>query len=86
MFNKKLQDNIKISKRIMSLINSDTDQETIGLLICKDKNYLVVDYAIGGKDKLMAFAEYRLSEMSSEFTNCLPSKEEVESIVSLENK
>jgi predicted nuclease of restriction endonuclease-like (RecB) superfamily len=66
-------------------VKTETDKETIGLLICKDKNSLVVDYAIGGKDKPMAVAEYKLSEMPSEFANCLPSKEEIESAINVEN-
>jgi len=65
-------------------VKTETDKETIGLLICKDKNSLVVDYAIGGKDKPMAVAEYKLSEMSPEFAKCLPSKEEIESITNIE--
>jgi len=65
-------------------VKTETDKETIGLLICKDKNSLVVDYAIGGKDKPMAVAEYKLSEMPSEFANCLPSKEEIESVINIE--
>lgn len=65
-------------------VKTETDKETIGLLICKDKNSLVVDYAIGGKDKPMAVAEYKLSEMPSEFAKCLPSKEEIESVMNVE--
>jgi len=65
-------------------VKTETDKETIGLLICKDKNSLVVDYAIGGKDKPMAVAEYKLSEMPSEFANCLPSKEEIENVMNVE--
>jgi len=64
-------------------VKTETDKETIGLLICKDKNSLVVDYAIGGKDKPMAVAEYKLSEMPSEFANCLPSKEEIQSLINI---
>lgn len=62
-------------------VKTKTDKETIGLLICKDKNSLVVDYAISGKDKPMAIAEYKLSDMPKEVVQYLPSKEELEAVI-----
>lgn len=50
----------------MSIITTDRDKEAFGLLICKDKNSFVVDYATDSKDKPMAVIEYQLSQMPPE--------------------
>ena len=41
-------------------IKADDDKPTIGLLLCKDKNRLVAEYALSGIDKPIGIANYEL--------------------------
>lgn len=63
------------------LLRHPDDQPTIGLLLCKAKNKLVVEYALRGQDKSIAVAEWqtRLTEtLPQEFKGSLPSIAEIE--------
>ena len=55
------------------------DKPTIGLLLCKSKNKVVAEYALGDKTQSLGIAEYKLEESLPEFleTN-LPSIEQIE--------
>lgn len=59
-------------------VKAPEDQLTIGLLLCKSKNKLVVEYALGDKTQPMGIAEYKLQESLPEHleTN-LPSIEQI---------
>lgn len=55
------------------------DAPTIGLLLCKQRNRLVAEYALRGIDSPMGVAEYRLIESLPEaLASSLPSIEELE--------
>lgn len=41
-------------------IKAKDDKPTIGLLLCKNKNRLVAEYALSGINKPIGVAEYRL--------------------------
>jgi hypothetical protein len=41
-------------------VKAQDDQPTIGLLLCKEKNRLVAEYALRGVAKPMGVAEYQL--------------------------
>ena len=60
-------------------IKDPQDQATIGLLLCKSKNKIVAEYALGDKTQPMGIAEYKLAESLPETlkTN-LPSIEQIE--------
>jgi hypothetical protein len=60
-------------------IKSAEDQATIGLLLCKSKNKVVAEYALGDKTQPMGIAEYKLQNSLPEHleTN-LPSIEQIE--------
>ncbi|MBN9341680.1 MAG: DUF1016 family protein [Comamonadaceae bacterium] len=61
-------------------IKSEHDNPTIGLLLCKSKNKLVAEYALGDKTQPMGIAEYKLLEaLPAEFQTSLPSIEQIES-------
>ncbi|MBQ9336180.1 MAG: DUF1016 family protein [Lentisphaeria bacterium] len=60
-----------------------SDTETIGLLICKEKNKVVAEYALKGAAQPLGISEYRLSRLlPDEIKSCLPTIEEIESELS----
>lgn len=60
-------------------MKSEHDNPTIGLLLCKTKNKVVAEYALGDKTQPMGIAEYRLVEsLPAELQTSLPSIEEIE--------
>lgn len=55
------------------------DNPTIGLLLCKSRNKVVAEYALGDKSQPMGIAEYKLLEsLPPELQTSLPSIEQIE--------
>ncbi|MCC7276823.1 MAG: DUF1016 family protein [Chromatiaceae bacterium] len=60
-------------------VKSEQDNPTIGLLLCKSKNKIVAEYALGDKTQPMGIAEYKLLEsLPAELQTSLPSIEQIE--------
>ena len=60
-------------------VKSEHDNPTIGLLLCKSKNKIVAEYALGDKTQPMGVAEYKLLEsLPAELQTSLPSIEQIE--------
>jgi len=60
-------------------IKAEHDQPTIGLLLCKSKNKVVAEYALGDKTQPMGVAEFKLLEsLPAELQTGLPSIEQIE--------
>jgi predicted nuclease of restriction endonuclease-like (RecB) superfamily len=60
-------------------VKSEHDGPTIGLLLCKSKNKVVAEYALGDKTQPMGIAEYKLLEsMPAELQTGLPTIEQIE--------
>jgi predicted nuclease of restriction endonuclease-like (RecB) superfamily len=60
-------------------VKSEHDNPTIGLLLCKSKNKIVAEYALGDKTQPMGIAEYKLLEsLPAELQTSLPSIEQIE--------
>ncbi len=60
-------------------IKDERDNPTIGLLLCKTKNKVVAEYALGDRGQPMGIAEYRLLEsLPAELQTSLPSIEQIE--------
>ena len=60
-------------------MKSEHDNPTIGLLLCKSKNKIVAEYALGDKTQPMGVAEYKLLEsLPAELQTSLPSIEQIE--------
>ncbi|HEX5337658.1 MAG TPA: PDDEXK nuclease domain-containing protein [Gallionella sp.] len=60
-------------------VKSAQDNPTIGLLLCKSKNKVVAEYALGDKTQPMGIAEYKLLEsLPEELQTSLPSIELIE--------
>ncbi len=60
-------------------IKLEQDNPTIGLLLCRTKNKVVAEYALGDKTQPMGIAEYRLIEsLPADLQSSLPSIEAIE--------
>ena len=60
-------------------VKSEHDNPTLGLLLCKSKNKVVAEYALGDKTQPMGVAEYKLLEsLPAELQSSLPSIEQIE--------
>ena len=60
-------------------VKDEHDNPTIGLLLCKSKNKIVAEYALGDKTQPMGIAEYKLLEsLPPELQSNLPSIEQIE--------
>jgi predicted nuclease of restriction endonuclease-like (RecB) superfamily len=60
-------------------VKSEHDNPTIGLLLCKSKNKVVAEYALGDKSQPMGIAEYKLLDaLPAELQTSLPSIEAIE--------
>lgn len=60
-------------------IKSEHDTATIGLLLCKNKNKVVAEYALADKSQPMGIAEFKLLEsMPIDLKTQLPSIEDIE--------
>lgn len=60
-------------------VKSEHDNPTIGLLLCKSKNKVVAEYALGDKNQPMGIAEYKLLDsLPAELQTSLPSIEQIE--------
>ena len=60
-------------------VKTEQDNPTIGLLLCKSKNKVVAEYALGDKAQPMGIAEYKLLEsLPADLQTSLPSIEQIE--------
>lgn len=60
-------------------VKAQHDNPTIGLLLCKSKNEVVAEYALGDKSQPMGIAEYKLTQsLPTELQTSLPSIEQIE--------
>lgn len=60
-------------------VKAEQDNSTIGLLLCKSKNKVVAEYALGDKTQPMGIAEYKLLESLPEpLQTNLPSIKQIE--------
>jgi predicted nuclease of restriction endonuclease-like (RecB) superfamily len=61
------------------------DHPTIGLLLCKQQNRLVAEYALSGMDKPIGVAEYQLlRDLPEPLANALPSIADIEAELSFD--
>ena len=69
------------------LLRHPDDQPTIGLLLCRGNNKLVVEYALSGLDKSIAVADWKTQiteSLPAEFRGSLPTVAEIEAELSNE--
>lgn len=61
------------------VLRRDGDSPTVGLLICKSKNDVMVQYALEGYAQPLGISEYELSKLyPADFKSTLPSIEDIE--------
>ena len=64
-------------------MKTEQDNPTIGILICKDKDDVVAEYALDDISQPIGIAEYKLTKvLREEFKSSLPTVEEIESELS----
>jgi len=60
-----------------------TDQPSIGLILCEDKNKIVAEYALRGMDKSIGVSAYQLTRaLPKKLQSALPSIEQIEAELS----
>ena len=60
-------------------LKKDTDNPTIGLLLCKNKNNLIAEYSLKDMSKPMGISEYKISSvLPEELSEHLPSVEDIQ--------
>lgn len=60
------------------LVKDSTDKPTIGILLCKSKNNVVVDFALHDMRKPMDVSEYQYTQLPDEVQKAIPSAQEIE--------
>lgn len=62
------------------ILKTEQDSPTIGLLLCREKNKLIAEYALKDMTKPIGVSEYKLfEELPEEFEDTLPTIEDLES-------
>ena len=61
------------------ILKKDTDNPSIGLLLCKSKNDLVAEYSLRDMSKPIGISEYKItSSLPEEYEKQLPSVEDIQ--------
>jgi hypothetical protein len=61
-------------------VKDKTDNPTIGLILCEDKNHITVEYAIEGINKPMGISQFKLdSQLPEQLKAYLPTSEKLTS-------
>ena len=62
-----------------NMLRKEGDNPSIGLLLCKEKNNIIAEYALQEINRPIRVSEYKLVEtLPSELENALPSVEDIE--------
>jgi len=69
------------------LLKTDTDQPSIGIILCKNKNKLEVEYALRGMNKPIGVSEFTVTQaLPAELKSNLPTVEEFENELNKDNE
>lgn len=61
-------------------VKSEADNPSVGLILCRDKNKIVAEYALKDMTKPIGVSEYRLfDDVPKELQNAVPSLDDIES-------
>ncbi len=64
-------------------LKTENDNQTIGILICKDKEDVVAEYALDDMSQLIGITQYELTKVLREgFKSSLPTIEKIENELS----
>lgn len=68
-------------------LKHELDAPTIGILLCKNKDKMVVEYALKRVESPMGVSEYQITEaLPKEFESALPTVEEIEAEINAHSK
>lgn len=62
---------------INTLVKDETDKATIGILLCKTKNNVVVDFALRDINKPLGVSEFTYTQLPQEIQQALPTVEQL---------
>ncbi|MCL2062768.1 MAG: PDDEXK nuclease domain-containing protein [Candidatus Cloacimonetes bacterium] len=69
------------------LLRDETDKPTIGILLCKDKDDIVVDYALESLNRPLGVGKFTYTELADEMKAVLPTLEEFQDeLMNFENE
>jgi len=69
---------------IDDILKHESDNPSIGIMLCKTKDKLTAEYALKDINKPIGVSEYKLSDfVPAEFIDTLPSAEDIEKRVKL---
>lgn len=60
------------------LLKMNSDQSSIGIILCKSKNEIEVEYALGDIKKPMGISEFTFNELPEEIKRNMPTVKELE--------
>lgn len=63
---------------INELVKTNADNETIGILLCKNKDNFEVEFALKDINKPIGVSEFKYKELPEEIKNALPTPQELE--------
>ena len=63
---------------IDEMVKESSDQATIGILLCKNKDNYEVDFSIKGLNNPLCVSEFNYTELPQDIKNALPTQEEFE--------
>lgn len=63
---------------INGIIKAEEDKPTIGILLCKNKNNVIVDYALKDINKPIGVSEFTFNQLPQVIQEALPSQVELE--------
>ena len=64
------------------LMRHESDAPSIGLILCRDKNKIIVEYSLKDQTKPIGVSDYKLTgKISDELQKSLPTAEEIESVI-----
>jgi predicted nuclease of restriction endonuclease-like (RecB) superfamily len=69
------------------MLKHETDNPTIGLILCQDKNKVLAEYALRGMNKPIGISEYELTRaLPEELKSSLPTIEEIEAELGMDGE
>ena len=72
---------------IDDLLKKETDNPTIGILLCKDKKGMIAEYSLKDIEKPIGVSEYKLfNKLPEEYENLLPTAEDIMSRITIEDQ
>ena len=77
---------VKQKEILGTYLKKDNDNPSIGLLLCKNKNNLVAEYALKDMSKPIGISEYKITNnLPEELEKQLPSVEDIQSRITRNN-